>query len=129
MSKPLVYVVIQFVIFVLCECRKRKAGQLAIRLVRVMCRYLSRTTFLSVLLATNICSIIYILSTVEDSFNDYDYENHEAAGKDIFMADTELEKEENNEEVNRHVELEEQSGKNRQRVFFPHADHVPESKY
>ena len=96
-----------------------------------MCRYLSRTTFLSVLLATNICSIIYILSTVEDSFNDYDYENHEAAGKDIFMADTELEeeKEENNEEVNRHVELEEQSRKNRQRVFFPHASHVPESKY
>ena len=96
-----------------------------------MCRYLSRTTFLSVLLATNICSIIYILSTVEDSFNDYDNENHEA-GRDIFMADTELEveeKEENNEEVNRHVELEEQSGKNRQRVFFPHADHVPESKY
>ena len=59
------------------------------RLVRVMCRYLSRTSFLSVLLATNICSIIYILSTVEDSFNDY--ENHEAAGRDIFMANTELE--------------------------------------
>jgi len=57
-SKPLVYVVIQFVIFVSVE-----KGRLAsyYRLVRVMCRYLSRTTFLSVLLATNICSIIYIL--------------------------------------------------------------------
>ena len=54
-SKPLVYVVIQFVIFVSVE----KPSYY--RLVRVMCRYLSRTTFLSVLLATNICSIIYIL--------------------------------------------------------------------
>ena len=71
---------------------------------------------------------------MEDNFNDD--ENHEAE-RDIFMATTVLEetKKENNEivvskeVVNRHVELEEQSRKNRQRVFFPHASHVPESKY
>ena len=70
---------------------------------------------------------------MEDNFNDD--ENHEAE-RDIFMATTVLEetKKENNEivvskEVNRHVELQEQSRKNRQRVFFPHASHVPESKY
>ena len=71
---------------------------------------------------------------MEDNFN-HD-ENHEAE-RDIFMATTVLEetKKENNEivvskeVVNRHVELEEQSRKNRQRVFFPHASHVPESKY
>ena len=71
---------------------------------------------------------------MEDNFNDE--EDHEAE-RDIFMATTVLEetKKENNEivvskeVVNRHVELEEQSRKNRQRVFFPHASHVPESKY